>query len=416
METAPAHKDRVVLEKVVIKGFRSCEDVTLADLGPSLVLVGKNGVGKTNILKAILWAAETALRAEPLTPVLPVPDISLEFRVGNDRYRYAIESPRFVLNGGSVPGSPRPTWSKLRESVCQFRGGEWDELVDRRGSELRLPERELMSLAETTPALPFLLAYLHSADPLWGHLHLVRDFLGHIRYYPLDEPNERNGSETMITLKDYEEFSLKLAGTGSVEDSIAPKLIYLKSERPEDFQEVKDLLGDQGLELVRDIQVQGVSTGRALHRPDGSLAPPEYPDDLYIVSFRPCGWAPENDQVIGFPALSVGTRRIIRMIVSMIFDKSSVMLIEHPEDGIHRRLTEKVFDVFQAYTDPSQIIVSSHSSLVFNMLDPAEIRLVSMQDGKTEVRALTEEEADEARSYVKEQGTLTEYLDVLIEQ
>jgi predicted ATPase len=103
------------------------------------------------------------------------------------------------------------------------------------------------------------------------------------------------------------------------------------------------------------------------------------------------------------------------MIVSMIFDKSSVMLIEHPEDGTHRSLTKKVFSLLQTYTDPSQIIVSSHSPLVFDMLDPAQIRLVTMENGKTTARALTEEETAQARRYIKREGTLTEYLDVLIE-
>ena len=49
------------------------------------------------------------------------------------------------------------------------------------------------------------------------------------------------------------------------------------------------------------------------------------------------------------------------------------------------------------------------------MLDPEEIRVVSMREGKTEVRALTSEEAEQARRYVKQEGTLTEYLDLLIE-
>jgi hypothetical protein len=410
MEWAPVHEDRGVLEKVVIKGFRSCEDVTLADLGPSLVLVGKNGVGKTNILRAIVWAAETAFRAESLAHEYSPQSISLEFRVKHDLYRYHIESPR-IYNPNS------PSLGLLTESLSVFHEvSGWDEIVSRRGPTLNLSDRATLLIGSSTPFLPFLLAYLPAGDSLRERVHSIREFLSHIRYYPLDEPSDRDGSETIIALKDYEEFSSRLAETGRVEDSIARKLIHLKSARPEDFQEVKDLLGDEGLELVRDIQVQGVPTGKALHDPDGSQASPEVPNDLNLVSFRPCGWAPETDLLIGFPALSVGTRRIIRMVVSMIFDKSSVMLIEHPEDGIHRSLTRKVFSLLQTYTDPSQIIVSSHSPLVFDMLDPAEIRLVTMQDGKTEVRALTGEEADQARKYVKEEGTLTEYLDVLIEQ
>ena len=41
------------------------------------------------------------------------------------------------------------------------------------------------------------------------------------------------------------------------------------------------------------------------------------------------------DRAVLLRELSTGTQRIIRLIVSLIFDQSSVMLVEHPEDGIH---------------------------------------------------------------------------------
>ena len=59
------------------------------------------------------------------------------------------------------------------------------------------------------------------------------------------------------------------------------------------------------------------------------------------------------------------------------------MLIEHPEDGIHRGLSRQVFSRLKSRHGPGQIIATSHSELVFDMLDPSEVRLISMVDGET---------------------------------
>ena len=56
--TVPARNSNV--QRVEIRNFRSCHSVVLDDLGPVTVLVGRNAVGKSNVLRAVQWAAETA--------------------------------------------------------------------------------------------------------------------------------------------------------------------------------------------------------------------------------------------------------------------------------------------------------------------------------------------------------------------
>ena len=77
-----------MLTKVVIHGFRSCNDLTLDHMGPVVVLVGPNGAGKSNILKAINNFAKFAANTQPLTWPADWGAVTLEFRINDHLYRY----------------------------------------------------------------------------------------------------------------------------------------------------------------------------------------------------------------------------------------------------------------------------------------------------------------------------------------
>ena len=122
-----------------------------------------------------------------------------------------------------------------------------------------------------------------------------------------------------------------------------------------------------------------------------------------------------NEYDCYFNALSAGTQRIVRLIVSLIFDQSSVMLIEHPEDSIHRGLLRKVIDVLQGYSDQHQMILSSHSAVVFDTLDPMAVRLVTMENDATKVRKLTPDELRAAKLFMEEEGSLSDFIETVEE-
>lgn len=84
-----------MLTSVHIKNFRSCKDVRLDNLGHMVALVGRNGAGKTTILKALERVAEMALGADELAQSLDTdldqgPNFEIEFTARECAYRYAI--------------------------------------------------------------------------------------------------------------------------------------------------------------------------------------------------------------------------------------------------------------------------------------------------------------------------------------
>ncbi len=170
------------------------------------------------------------------------------------------------------------------------------------------------------------------------------------------------------------------------------------------FEEVCSLLGPDGLGLLDNIGLNILGGGKE-DTGEGQR--------FYQLTFAPGMRRRDRPSLFDFGDLSSGTRRIIRIIVSLLFDHSSVMLLEHPEDDIHAGLLHKLIDILRVYSDRCQLIIASHSAAVFDVLEAKSVRLVTMSDGETKVRALTAEELDAARKYLEEEGTLSEFLEVV---
>jgi len=86
------------------------------------------------------------------------------------------------------------------------------------------------------------------------------------------------------------------------------------------------------------------------------------------------------------------------------------MLIEHPEDTIHPGLVRKLVDTLRSYSESSQIIFTTHSPEVLDVLRPEEVLLVSAANGQTSVRGLNGEEVLAAKRFLKDEGSLSEYI------
>ena len=120
-----------------------------------------------------------------------------------------------------------------------------------------------------------------------------------------------------------------------------------------------------------------------------------------ICHFRPKITGKSTRRRFDYDDLSLGTRRILSILSTLLMENSTVFLIEHPEDGIHPGLTRKLVGLMRRYSDSSQIILTSHSMVIFNSLSPEDIRLVGMSKGVTKVRSLTEREVTAALQIYK---------------
>jgi hypothetical protein len=142
----------IMIQRVEIKNFRSCVDVSLDGLGPVVVLAGRNGVGKSNILKAISWAAASATSAttvdRPSTSFRAGSSaiVTLSVVIGEAIYIYYIEYNE-DHDRAREGGSSYEDTVALNEQVSIIRSGEAEKVAfERQGPSIQIDDRQPIQL------------------------------------------------------------------------------------------------------------------------------------------------------------------------------------------------------------------------------------------------------------------------------
>lgn len=397
------------LESIRIENFRTCRSVELSDLGHLTVLVGRNGVGKSNILQGIELVANIASSADlaPKKVIAYDASIKVVFFLNNKRYLYTFISR---INDNSVDAEREEFFN------IEAQAGQYQLLAKRNNEEIYSTDEKVF--AEIDRFIPFFSAIAALKPPSETKQHILPalNFLRGIRYYPLDEPAYLFDTENinLISRNKYLEWIKDDYNKNEYSaNSIKIRLIHMYLERRDEFDELLSILDMHGLGVLNNIAIRNVTLSVA------GLSPTNAPDNskFYIVAFEPGqGWESATSiPKIHYEALSYGTRRIIQLLVSIFYDKNSVYLFEQPEDGIHPSLLYKLIELLRVYDDRGQIIMTSHSPALLDYMRPEEVRLVTMVGGETQVRALSEFDLEGAKLFMEKEGTLSEYLSLLPE-
>jgi predicted ATPase len=401
-----------MFKRIEIQNFRSCTKVCIDDPGPLVVLLGRNGAGKTTILQAIDWLARTATLNEPVKPFGPrlvgrPTKFSVEFTTGDTAFRFQIEVNVVKLNSGPSPARPGFMAAVSLNETLSIRemDGNWEDVVIRNGEKVQISGENELRIPHSVPCLSVITSILPEQHKLSAKVRTVISFLGSVRYYPLDEASKPDNEFAIISEDEYAKWLARYTSIEDAGQSIPMRLLHMSLEQPEKFGELKDLIGQRGLRIIDDISIDKYD--QAGEKADSDAA--KTSRRFYVLRFHP---SLSKDSHVVYSQLSLGTRRVLRMLASMIFDGSSVMLVEQLEDGIHSALLKKLIGVLRTVSDSVQLVVSSHSSDVFNKLTPNEVRLVSMRDGKTELRSLNSTEVKAALTFIDDEGCLSDFLEI----
>jgi ABC-type branched-subunit amino acid transport system ATPase component len=393
-----------MLKRVEIKYFRSCQNVVLDNLGRVIVLAGRNAAGKTNILRAIEWLASVATSAALPKGGVESGNVLLDVLIGDSIYHYSLK-----VELRQSPSREGPLAALTEELSVEGVDGALTAIFGRKNEEVNLSQTESkIGIGMAAPCMPALLSLLPADVPILASIRPFISFLARIRYYPLlDSPNL---DKYPISKAEYDEWLARYNSTGDPGEEVSPRLVHAFLTNTAQLDELRSLLGPNGLGLLDEILIHEAAV------PTKSEDHKEQTEKWYWFYFQPSLQAVRGRRfLIPFENLSAGTRRVFRILVSLIFDQATVMLLEHPEDGIHRGLLGKLIDVLQTYSIQSQLIISSHSSVVFNMLHPGSVRLVTSWEGNTRVRPLTPDELTLAGRFLEEDGAFSDFLESVSE-
>lgn len=403
-----------MLLSVNIRKFRSCNGVKLSDMQELLTLIGRNGVGKTNILKAIEWAAGIESMAAGIAPNTSSPtrgDVVLRMKLGHQILRYAVAVDFDIEKAKEQQSDAFPEFFLKEELAIESDDGSAEIPIftlDR--GNLRVGDGLISAkIGPLSPGGAAILA-LYPDQKVVPLLKEVIAFLSAIRYYPLEEIEDDGRSSMFVSNNDFQTWVSTRSKTQDANKLLVLKILDMKLNRPETFGELLALLGPNGLGLISNIPVRTFEIPSALEDESKKDQTRKY----HFIEFAPSGM--DEGLAYTFLSLSFGTRRIIRLVTSVLYDDASVSLIEQPEDGIHHGLLHKIIPLLRSYANPKQFLVTSHSTAVFNRIDPSEIRLVDLAGGQTTIRSLTAAELSAAERFMENDGPLSEFIESVQEQ
>jgi predicted ATPase len=350
------------IQRLEVKGFKSIADLGLQNVAPFMVLAGANGSGKSNVVDALAFfgaivkrGATQAIRdfggfsqihcfkyrKEQRTTI----SFAIKIDIQNNLYDYTLK----IMGMNKQP--------QLIESL--------------KVNEVMVIDRKIhgdtkITLSDATPlqALPdypsdLTALMLLSQSPLYTFLTNISVF----RIDPLaaKRPDLSNTDATALD---------------SHGNNIATMLSVLE-KNPDFRQQVLDWI-----ELIVP-SMENVATEK--QRLDGST----------VITFK------EEGTRTRFPAqlISDGTIYTLCILTAVLSraDQLGITIIEEPERGIHPKAIGELVQLMRENASLRHpLIVTTHSESVVRNLNLEELWLVSKQDGKTQLKSVTDSHVNKA--------------------
>lgn len=401
-----------MIKNISITNYRSCLDTDFK-LHPKLsVLIGPNSTGKTNIMNALLllrklteersffyirdWEPtghcnlKTTLNLNNVDATLSADidictdDNNIDIVVASDQY----------WNLKHITGNNKKVKLPLALAIESTRLDDYSRFSDYQRrishSALRPIFREVSAPART----------------LLGQIAL---HLSQIRYYSASQFT--NPANCPVS------FELEKEGTTTKSGRLTGHAkflfdLYNSRKRPKasGYQQFIDIIGPNGIGLVDQISFNEITTSSVQHsvRIGGIVTERRKKNILVIPQFKIGKNALSPNQ------LSEGTFKTITLLFYLITEPSQLLFIEEPEVCVHHGLLSSILELIKTYSDHKQIVISTHSDFVLDMVQPENVYVVTnLPDEGTKIhhipKRLSRPELAALREYLRTEGNLGEY-------
>jgi predicted ATP-dependent endonuclease of OLD family len=392
-------KERQLLQKAILGGYRSIQKVDI-DFNPGLnIIIGKNGSGKTNFFNFLDSALN--LRFDDFfdfnsTIIMKDSDVveihAQRKRAGKEDLLNGdnkIISAREIeyglkLNGKKIKLSPDPEFDIFINHNLKFQSN-----IIKHGLPRTLPilETPYSFTINAGSGCSISFSYITDSANSYFIRSILTDFIALF-------------SGSLSSEKNWPDLKRKKALIKAVIDS---HLNEVKSDLNK-YTPVNDIRLNESFNIYFDADKKEVIINNL------------------VLDFR------INNSWLPFSSLSDGTRRIVHIVTDLALEDrfifwgnnvgvskttSRITLIEEPELGIHPHQLHLLMTFLKEQSRNRQIIITTHSPQVLDLLDSNELdRIILCEFHKetgTQLRHLTKEEQEKAKSYLEDEMYLSDY-------
>ena len=404
-----------MLRRLAIKGYKSLADVELT-LGELCVLFGPNAAGKSNLLDALQLigrlvssrnlneAFDSQYRGTPLEsftfPADGIPGLlargSAEFSIEVDvelseavitrvsqriqemKRSHAVREDAEAYGESKKPGPIRERYLRYRLKV---------EVLPKSGI-LRVTDEYLAALNDKGEPRSGRRPFLERVD---GRLHLRMEGQAHPIYFDL------HLDHTVLSKPHYPPHYPHLS---ALRDELASWCFFYfepreQMRKPNPVKEVRHigLMGEDLAAFLNTLRATEEGQFKALERALKQVIPSVTgidvaPNNIGEVELR----IREGDMAVPARVVSEGTLRVLGLLsLQAVSDPMALVGFEEPENGVHPRRIRLIAEILRTFVKAgqTQLIVTTHSPLLPDLLPPQCLYVCRRKGGRTEIEPFT---------------------------
>ncbi len=375
-------ENQAYISRVHLKGYKSIIDMTIDFKSGLNIIIGPNGSGKTNFLECIEQIFLQELSTINTTAIIDIFDtgfLQLQYKTENygiNRKKNGIKTDFVLKKNGIEIGKDSFLVTQDNQKIYFNRADEkqlmldWT-LLDPRISLIKYGIEENFSLFLSNN-FTLMVAYGNNENALYF-----------------------NGQFNILDFNLSEIFNEIVGEFQSISRYVKDCLEQIRVK--DTFQIFLNLYTPiQGIKINKD----KIRTPK-YNSKDKDLLDPEYIflDNIELLFQIEGIW-------LYWSQLSDGTKRLFFLFVRIYASKEASIAIEEPELGIHPDQLKKLMQFLKEQAKEKQIIITTHSPQVLNILSEDELDhiITTRYDAEkgTTMHHLTEEQKQVARNYIEE--------------
>ena len=372
-----------MIKQIRLKEYLTCKNVNIVMQEPLMALLGKNAVGKTNTLKGIqllasyMWGLKTPTKgfSGEFTIQHKADNLIYVLKILGKKGAYVRDSLHLIVDGKRVE-----IFDKKRKIELTVTGFNKPIFLHDRMTGLGFLHGVILSKEKKPDFLATILKRYQ------GHISTVVFDLFRVRYYGV----QNQPSLGLLGREEYEEW-LKDPYSEDTKNLLACQYYDFFKNHQERFDEYNTLVKSLGVvDAINVLELSG---------------------DTKFEKRYLCGFLFDvHGESLIFDELSDGTKRVLRLLFHLLYDRPSLMLVEEPESSIHHGLLVQLLSIFQQYSNDRKVLITTHSEQIMSELKPEQLIYLYIDRGTTQAKYLTGRTLRNVRRYLNEVGPLGEYV------